>query len=128
MARGSRAGDGVEALKPWVDLPTKPRSLRRRRSSTPADWRCALLDARQTFAEVREAAFNGDETDLDAVETSGKVFAKVIDPLIDAVNRAPVHPCRDKNRQHDGECDLGELTVYDRRIQIISLSVFQILL
>jgi hypothetical protein len=76
-------------------------------SSTPADGRCALFDARQTFAEVREAAFNRDETNLDAAET----VYDVVDAPIEIVNRAPVRPCRDKDRQHDGERDLDELTV-----------------
>jgi hypothetical protein len=88
------------------------------RSSTPSDRRCALFDPRQTFAEFREAAFDSDETNLDAVETTGQVSAKVVDPFIEVIDPltnyihgAPVHPCRDKDRQHDGERDLDELTV-----------------
>ncbi len=103
-------------LRSWTLFPDSDA-----RSSTPPDGRCALLDSRKTFSEVRQAAFNGDETNLDAVETVYDVIdppIQVIDPLIDAIHGAPntvhgakVHPCRDKDRQHNGECDLDELTV-----------------
>jgi hypothetical protein len=51
---------------------------------------CALR--RASDAEVREAAFNGDETNLDVVETVHDVvdpFIQIVDPLIDAIHGTP---------------------------------------